>query len=485
MKQPIDLLCAARRSPNRKGPTGARLKNFACVLGAVGFIALATPLPAQTNRLPPAATDPARRPADYQPSGDYYDWRQTGQPERPWFHKYDQSLVMKIFLAERTDAGRDCKVYLTFEQARDVLARLDRITCGAPKIVYLVGWQYNGHDSKYPAWGEVNPRLKRAQDATALQSLKWLLHEGRKYHTAVSLHINALDAYEDSPLWPEYLAKDIIAKDKRGAPLKGIVWNGLQSYPLSYAREWETGCAKRRIDGLLHLLPELQEAHTIHIDAFHTYPPLPGESRVEGFKGISPFLGYGPEQECAAQRKTIRYFRDYGLDVTSEHSTGGRLDGFVGLQPMAWVYEPPAPDLPPSLYCGSPMHAEPEIRTDPQQLPGLLEQFCLKAAPEIWANAWREAHANQPPPPAEQQRVLQGEDCCVPLVWKPEPALLAYSRAGYAHKTWKLPATWGRVKTARLTNVTVERLTPAGTLEIQDGALTLTLAAGQAVMLTP
>jgi len=58
-----------------------------------------------------AADDPALRPADYQPSGDYYDWRKTGQPERPWFHKYDQSLVMKIFLAERTDEGRGCQVY--------------------------------------------------------------------------------------------------------------------------------------------------------------------------------------------------------------------------------------------------------------------------------------------------------------------------------------------------------------------------------------
>ncbi len=228
---------------------------------------------------PPAAKaasdDPAMRPTDYQPSGDSYDWRKTRQPERPWFHKYDQTLVMKIFLAERTDRGRGCRVYLTFEQALEVMERLDRITCGAPKIVYLVGWQYNGHDSKYPAWAEVNPRLKRAQDATALESLKWLMREGPKHHTTVSLHINMLDAYEESPLWREYLDKDIIAKDKRGGPLKGEMMGDMESYQLSYAREWETGCAKRRIDGLLKMLPELKEAHTIHIDAFHTCPPIP------------------------------------------------------------------------------------------------------------------------------------------------------------------------------------------------------------------
>jgi hypothetical protein len=366
-----------------------------------------------------------------------------------------------------------------------VISRLDRITCGAPKIVYLVGWQFNGHDSKYPAWSEVNHRLKRAQDSTALESLKWLMREGRKHHTVVSLHINALDAYEDSPLWQEYLEKDVIAKDKHGAPLKGIVWNGQQSYPLSYAREWETGCAKRRIDGLLKMLPELKEAHTIHVDAFHTYPPLPGESQVPGFKGISPFLGYGPEKECAAQRKLLRYFRDWGLDVTSEHSTGGRLDPFVGLQPMAWIYEPPAPDIPPSLYCGTPMKAEAEIRTDPQKLPGLLEQFCLKAAPEIWANAWRAANHNHPPQSADWQRVLQGTDCCLPLVWATKPTLLAYSRGGYERKTWKLPVDWPRVKTVQLTNVTVDSVTPMGAAEAKDGEVALALVPGQAVVIAP
>lgn len=135
----------------------------------VAGISGSTSGPAAQSSPPPANNEPALRPANYQPSGDYYDWRKTGKPERPWFHKYDQSLVMKIFLAERTDQDRDCKVHLTFEQALDVIERLDRITCGAPKIVYLVGWQYNGHDSKYPAWAEVNHRLKRAQDATALE----------------------------------------------------------------------------------------------------------------------------------------------------------------------------------------------------------------------------------------------------------------------------------------------------------------------------
>jgi hypothetical protein len=130
------------------------------------------------------------------------------------------------------------------------------------------------------------------------------------------------------------------------------------------------------------------------------------------------------------------------------------------------------------------MRAESEIRTDPKRLPGLLEQFCLKAAPEIRANAWRATNHDQPPPATESQRVLQANDCCLPLVWKTQPTLLAYSRSGYERKLWKLGAGWMGVKTVRLTNVTVESLAPAGTAEVKEGELTLSLAPGQAVMIT-
>ena len=117
-------------------------------------------------------------------------------------------------------------------------------------------------------------------------------------------------------------------------------------------------------------------------------------------------------------------------------------------------------------------------------MPGLRDQFCLKAAREIWANAWREAHDNHPPPAADLQRVLQGNDCCLPLVWKKEPTLLAYSRDGYARKTWKVPADWFGVRTVRLAGVTVNGITAAGTAEVKDGELELAFTPGQAVVIT-
>ena len=106
------------------------------------------------------------------------------------------------------------EVYCTFEEALEVIRKTDNLTRGIPKIIYLVGWQKGGHDHGYPARCEVNPRMKRAQDATALDSLRWLIREARTFNTTVSLHINMADAYKHSPLWDEYVAKDCFAKDK-------------------------------------------------------------------------------------------------------------------------------------------------------------------------------------------------------------------------------------------------------------------------------
>ncbi len=449
-------------------------------------------------------------------SGAYYDWTKTKLPEKPYYHKYDQTLTYKMLLAEKMNGGKDCKVDLTFAQTLDVIKRIDVITCGAPKIVYVAGWQYNGHDSKYPALGEVNEKLKRPEDKTALDSLKWLIAEGKKFHTTVSLHICMIEANEDSPLWKEYLEKDIIAKDKQGNPLKGEVYGSLaiyslplaerdalspravalgaqQSYNVSYARQWETGETQKLIDGLMAMLPELKEGHTIHIDAFHTYPPIPfaypaGQytNYDRNFNGISPYLGYTAKKEAAAQRKIFRYFRDkYQMDVTCEGSTFLRFDPFVGLQPMAYHYG--GPTVPPKLYCGTPLeHAETNILNDPHKLGGLLDMFCTLGAPVIWSNHWRHDDDTNQPQAADWKKVQQGGDVCIPLIWKKEKTLIAYSRGGYANKTWELPADWKSVKTATLTRIASDgsKTEDAGTAEIKDGKLTLALKAGEALMIT-
>ena len=81
------------------------------------------------------------------------------------------------YTSKRFHHGNVRKVCLTFSDALEVAKRIGTLTLGLPKIAYLVGWQYSGHDSKYPSWDVVNERLKRPADATALDSLKWLIEE--------------------------------------------------------------------------------------------------------------------------------------------------------------------------------------------------------------------------------------------------------------------------------------------------------------------
>lgn len=430
-------------------------------------------------------------------SGRYYDWTKTRKPERPYIHAYDRTLVMKIFLcAKGGDAyGRDhpgtsrmvdgSRVYLDFGQALEVIRKLDALTLGMPKIVYLVGWQFDGHDSKYPDWSVVNPRLKRPQDRTALESLKWLMAEGFKYHTTVSLHVNMFDAYEDSPLWPEYTNLNIVARAEDGSLIKGELEGepapDTQIYNLSYAREWQTGLAQKRIDGLLAMLP-IQRAGTIHLDAFHSLRPVPHAYPQEKYPNlpksdtrISPFLNIPLEEEVATQRKIFRYFRDKGVDVTSEGSTFLRPDAFVGLQPMAWDYVPPAPGIPPSLYDGTPMRAEPEIRADPVNLTGLRRKFCLDVVPWYFTN--------NAPNPGMARTMREGDDICLPALWR-KRTLVAYSGKGCAGKTWPLPSGWGGVRRVRVSEITLTGPNFLREIPVEDGAITLRLEPDEAVAIT-
>ena len=426
-------------------------------------------------------------------SGAYYDWTVTRKPERPWIHQYDRTLVYKITLGTKL-TGETSLVNLRCDQALDVIRRIDNVTCGAPKITYAVGWQYHGHDSKYPAWGEVNPDIKRPEDATALDSLKWLMSEAKKYHTIVSVHINMYDAYPDSPLWDEYLTNNVIAKNTNGIPIKGLVWpvtarskpdDGTQSYPISYAQEWKLGLAQRRIDRLLALLP-IQDAGTIHIDAFHTIPP--GRSRA---KSISPYLGYTLEQEAEAQRKIYRYFRDHRVDATAENSTQSRVDPFIGLQPMANAYKAPGANISPSLYCGmAGEDIQGIIKKNAAKLPALKETFCTRFMPWYWTHLTTGSNdvakvidAPQPKMISGEQ-IISGDDVCIPAFWR-DHALVAYSRWGYTAKNWELPPGWENVKKVKISEVTMEGLKEVSKLGVTNHTVTLSLATDEEVLVTP
>ena len=427
------------------------------------------------------ATLPSALSTAQEVTGNYYDWQRTMKPEQPWQRDYTQTVVMKILLCERGPDGNVSQVHLTFEDALDEIKKLDNVTLGVPKIVYLVGWQFTGHDSGYPSWSVVNNRLKRPQDKDSIQSLRWLMKEGKRYHTTVSLHINMSDAYKNSPLWDTYDKQDIILKDKSGEPIKGEVFGGMQSYQISYAQEWRTGFSKRRIDALLAMLPELRDAGTIHIDAFHSIQPTRPTDPLS-----SPYLGLTVADEMAGQRTIVRYWRSNGIDVTTEYDIGNlKLDPFIGLTPMVWWYSlsrfadfaffgktPNFWGLPPTLYTGTPLHGEEEIKRDPKQLASLAQQFCENVVPWYLANS-------KTPTRSEPSEIPGSHSIFLSAGWLPS-TIVACRKSGPGEDTKSeevrhLPQTWAGVSKVRLMPITADGLVQDGELPVKNNTIELHL----------
>jgi len=449
---------------------------------------------------------------------------------RPFYRDYHQTLVMKLFMGMEGDPverlakeplfQKKHDVICTFEEALDVIRKADNLTCGIPKIIYLVGWQKGGHDHGYPAWSEVNPRLKRPVDATALDSLRWLIREARRFSTTVSLHLNMVDAYRQSPLWDEYLAKDCLARDTNGHLLvAGIAMKGEDMYNAVYPKEWEAGLAQRRIDGLIAMIPELRDGHTIHLDVFiaqreNGQPVSPWHAKPENG-------GLTPDKYVETQRKIFKHWRERGFDVTGEgifwaHPPG---EGFTGLQPMSWWY-PGDPGyqlrIPECLMArgrtdrvgdgdfrfGSSMHGEEFWQQDKERMPGFLGMFCRTTLPWyflsrlerlkfedgiLWYSDGVVARVE-----TGKRIIRQGDfvlreddDLLVPALWQARE-IVAYSRAGYEQKTWRLPAGWRDVAHLDLYRITLQGRVPVQKdVPARDGSLVLSLAAGEAVAIVP
>jgi len=425
-----------------------------------------------------------------EPSGDYYDYTKTMQPERPWLVDWHQKYVWRIMHARRggdgtcggnpelTESrppehayigggGRMRQLYLTFEEGLEAIKRMHHVTCGVPQIVLLTGWQYEGHDSKYPSWAEVNRHLKRDCDETALDSLRWLMREARKYNCLATLHINMFDAYPDSPLFREYLDKDIIAKDTDGKAIIGNRWSGIDCYHVSYTQEWKHGLAQKRIDDLIAMVPEMQENHCLYLDAFL------GARKADQQGPISPYLGYSKEEEARTQRKIFRYWRDREIDVASEYVVGMRVDRFVGLQPHSAAQGNLVDDLPDELYCSNPAHFGFTTIKEPDDF---KKRFWLEFLPWFYKN--------NPKGTDDPRSMIDGSDICMPALWCAEPTLIAYSRDGYDSKTWTLPDDWQGTA-----EVNVSAVAPAGdesarAIAVQDGAIRLSLERDETVKVT-
>ncbi|MBR2838492.1 MAG: hypothetical protein IKE55_06905 [Kiritimatiellae bacterium] len=253
--------------------------------------------------------------------------------ERFW-NTYHDSAVYKIFLKQNGENH----VRTTLDQAMEYIRATHDYSGGMHQIVYLVGWQYDGHDSKYPSWGSVGGQCKSSFSQDPRESLRAMMREARKYNADVSLHINMNDAYASSPLWKVYVDNDLICRGKNGNIIKGRVFGGEQSYPISHLKEWRSGFAKKRIQELLELLPELKDARTIHIDAL--------------FGNESPGDKITFKDDIAAIDECTKYWHEIGFDVTTEFLPAYDQIGYFPYFYHLNLDERHKVLYPPTLICG-------------------------------------------------------------------------------------------------------------------------------------
>lgn len=425
-------------------------------------------------------------------------------------HTYSQCLAYKIFCADKAHPDQNL---VAFEEVLRFIRVIHDITDGLEQVVYLVGWQFDGHDSKYPAWSEVNARLKRPQDPDARASFCWLAAEAQKYNAFVSVHINMSDAYESSPLWGEYRKHGLIVLGPEGQPYKAGVWGGEQSYLVDKVKEWKSGHAKKRIDALVELLPFLKASGSVHIDAFGLIGQ--NEDLRQAVYGIF---------DC---------WRGLGIDVTTEYFDFE----LVGRLPMVYhlnLSEESRIKYPASVVCGGGDGCNQRLRrTDegwahlPEAgclyeeawgvsidgdlgvggLSGIVGKLCTRTLPWTFLNRHRALSYENG---ADVYRVrfdggvetavrksdrrltlreggrtlVDGGDVFMPALWTKGGEWFVYSRDG-GTRTWPAPEAWKGKPEVHAFALSDDGRAPATVMPLRDGSLTVQLNPGQAFALVP
>jgi hypothetical protein len=225
-----------------------------------------------------------------------------GSPNR----LYQDTILYKIFCD-----SPGAKDYTTFDEALGVIQRVHQLAPWLRQVVYLVGWQYQGHDTGYPATDKINARLG------GIARLRRLAVEAAKCNAILSYHDNFDDAYRNSPQWDERL----IARDPRGELQKGGVWAGGQSYILAF-KKYAQQAGVARVQRTVKQMPVRDSYHIDVLSAVpmrRDYHPLSPESTRDSLEG---------------KLAIIREFNRHGVDVTSEGFTAP----FVGAIGHGWHF---------------------------------------------------------------------------------------------------------------------------------------------------
>ncbi|WP_162463037.1 endo-alpha-N-acetylgalactosaminidase family protein [Paenibacillus psychroresistens] len=184
----------------------------------------------------------------------------------------------------------------TFAQCEELISGISMLTDNAPQIAYLAGFQYEGHDTGYPAVDKVNARLGGYSGYLQLKL------NAKAHNCVVSLDDNYDDAYMTSPQWDE----TIIARRPDGEIWKSRVWSKDVSYIIGLSKYMKAAAPQRvRFTKDYYQLEETTLIDVLSWFAIkHDWDPEHPASGVKNF-----FEG---------RVKLFDEFAQYGINVVSE-----------------------------------------------------------------------------------------------------------------------------------------------------------------------
>ena len=192
----------------------------------------------------------------------------------------------------------------SFAETLEIVRSVAKVTGNARQRVTLVGWQFMGHDTGYPALNQVNKRVG------GLAELQKLVKDAAKYNASIEYHINLDDAYPDSPLFDP----SVLQFNREGKP---YVWShqfegSPPDYRISQTKQFRSGYFQRRVTAFLDMVPV---SEGIRLDTFRNCDI-----------SLGPGEDIGIVSETVYGAKILDWFTERGIAPLTE----GPVDAYYG-----------------------------------------------------------------------------------------------------------------------------------------------------------
>lgn len=246
---------------------------------------------------------------------------------------YQDMTFVRTFVDRKGSTSEE----LTFDQVLDRIQEFAAQTDSAACVMYLLGWQYTGHDTGYPSVDKVNENLG------GYDRLVNLIREARKYNVNVTFYDNYDDSYPNHPGWDP----DVICRDPHDDLMRGGAWDGEQSYLIS-SYKYAVKSGLERVRFTLDRYP-VQKAYFIDV--------LAGGYNGGRKYDFNPKSPAGAIKNFEGKLMIVHEFNKHGVDVATEDFTGffvGHVSSFGDIIAFDNIYFSGEKQIPmiPFIYHG-------------------------------------------------------------------------------------------------------------------------------------